>query len=92
MIQIPIRPDVSTDTNFFAVFRANILNEDEILAFIDAEFKKTWHLIKTLFRTLFWLDQSVSDIDLSNFLKISDRRNIKNGAFWRSTKPQPLLV
>ena len=37
-IQTPIRLDVSTDNTGFAVFRANLLNENEILAIIDATF------------------------------------------------------
>ena len=54
-IQTPIRLNVSTDTNFFAVFWANILNKDENLAIIDANQKKiTQYLIKTLFPALFW--------------------------------------
>ena len=37
-IQTPIRLDVSTDTNVLAVFQANLLNENEILAIINATF------------------------------------------------------
>ena len=33
-IQTPIRLNASTDTSFFAVFQANLLNENEILAII----------------------------------------------------------
>ena len=37
-IQTPIRLDVSTDTNFFAAFQANLLNKNEISAIINAKF------------------------------------------------------
>ena len=33
-VQNPTRLAVSTDTSFFAVFQANLLNENEILAII----------------------------------------------------------
>ena len=34
-VQNPTRLAVSTDTSFFAVFQANLLNENDILAIID---------------------------------------------------------
>ena len=38
-VQTPIRLDLFTNTNFFAVFRANLLSKDEIfLAIIGAKF------------------------------------------------------
>ena len=37
-IQTPSRLNVSTDTSLFAVFRANLLHENEILAIIDVKF------------------------------------------------------
>ena len=37
-IQTPIRLDMSTDTNFFAVFQATLINKNRILAIINAKF------------------------------------------------------
>ena len=39
-VQNPTRLAVSTDTSFFAVFQANLLNENEILAIIIGKLQK----------------------------------------------------
>ena len=43
-VQTPIRLAIFTNTNFFAVFHANLLNEDEILVIIGAKFVEN-HMI-----------------------------------------------
>ena len=85
---------MSTDTNLFAVFRANLLNKDENLAIIDANFGENCTIFDQKRSFVHYFDlvsqRLISACQICPKLVIA--KTSKNGTFCRSVKTHPSVL
>ena len=93
-VQNPTRLAVSTDTSFFAVFRANLLNKNEILAIYSGKYAENIVSfgINRSFLPFLNIDSERPKLGYQNCLEFTIAKTWKmvyNGVFRRSAKTHP---